>query len=514
MSSPTPLDKLHPPTSGLRPVLLVFNGTFCPVHVNHLRMLTLARAWAEQRLGWSVVGGYLMVTHDSSCQRKLDKEFCPAQHRLGMCQAATADSDWIMVDPYPASQPGNPGAQASLLRLEGLVSEHLGVPVAALPVCGGDLLPMLKRAYLRGVICVVNRTLDFDLDAYLASAAVGPHRAKIVVVRDSEVAPLSSTRVRALVRSGGDLTGVLPAAVIRYHQDHGITYDQPPPEDATPAPADVLPEWAREEPFAGPLVEIGRGVQAVVYGGRWQGMEVAVKVWPLDGLNSKERRRPLEAAERESRLLRALDHENVIRCHAGRVENDRAYLILERATGPLWQLRQADGVLPCFPDARWLSVLRDLARAMVHLAERGIVHRDLLVQNLLYTAGADGTCTVKLSDFGVAKWLADAKEVARGALRHYPPEAINKVGRGYYTEKADVFLFGYVLHDLAHGEITWTRENTQEAIAQTLAGDRPALRVPCLPELASLRAWCWRHAPAERPTFREVLERLEQMRPA
>jgi nicotinic acid mononucleotide adenylyltransferase len=484
-------------------------------------MLALARDWAEQRLGWSVVGGYLCVTHDSSCRSKLGEEFCPAVHRVGMCQAAVVDSDWIMVDPYLSSGPTNPGAHASLLRLEAIVSEHLGVPVAAISVCGGDLLPMLKRAYSRGVLCVVNRELDFDLETYLASAAVGPHRHAIVVIHDREVAPLSSTRVRGLVRSGGDLTSVLPTAVVRYHEDHGIRYGPATPEGAVletePAvamPAYLLPPWTREEPFEGPLVEIGRGVQAVVYASRWQGLEVAVKVWNLDGLSSKDRRRNLATAGRELRLLQALDYDNVIRCHGGRVESDRAYLILERATGPLWPRRQADGVLPCFPDAGWLSALRDVARAMVHLSERGIVHRDLMVQNLLHTAGPDGAFTVKLSDFGVAKWLDDPKDVVRGSLRHYPPEAINKTGRDYYTEKADVFLFGYVLHDLAHGATTWTREETSQAIAQTLAGDRPPLRVRCTPDLAALRSDCWRHAPDDRPTFREVLARLEQMRPA
>jgi nicotinic acid mononucleotide adenylyltransferase len=520
MPPPTPFDKLRPPQPGLRPILLVFNGSFCPVHNNHLRMLTLARDWAEQRLGWSVVGGYLSVTHDSSCRRKLGEAFCPAGHRLGMCQAAVVDSDWLMVDPHQASQPTNPGAHASLLRLQALVSERLGVPVTALPVCGGDLLPRLKRAYPRGVLCVVNRALDFDLEAYLASAAVAPHRNKIVVIHDREVASLSSTRVRALVRAGADLTAVLPAAVIRYHEDHGITYGSPQPDDTeletepAVASADLLPDWARGEPFEGPLVEIGRGVQAVVYGGRWQGQEVAVKRWDLDGVSRKDRHRNLETAGRELRVLLALDHDNIIRCYGGRAEGEQAYLILERATGPLWPRRQADGVLPCFPDARWLSALRDVARAMAHLSERGVLHRDLMVQNLLYTTSPEGGFTVKLSDFGVAKWRSDVKDVVRGALRHYPPEAINKTGRDYYTEKADVFLFGYVLHDLAHGEMTWTREDTREAIAQTLAGVRPPLRVVCLPGLAALRADCWRHSPDERPTFREVLARLEEMQPA
>jgi nicotinate (nicotinamide) nucleotide adenylyltransferase len=503
----TPLDKLRPPAPGWRPVLLVFNGTFCPVHNNHLRMLEVARAWAEQRLGWSVVGGYLTVSHDSSCARKLGSEFCPAEHRLEMCRLATASSDWIMVDPFQASQPINPGAHATLTRLEALVTEALGVPVTAIPVCGGDLLPRLAREFGRGVMCVLNRSPAFDLDSFLTSSAVGPHRNKIVLVEDLTVPPLSSTQVRALVRRGEDLSQVLPEAVIRYHQEHQIRYGDP----GEPLRAPGGPTWAELQPYGCLLVELGRGIEAVVYAATWEGQPVAVKVWELTALGGSARRKKIEACERERRLLGSLSHDNILGCYGGSVEDERAFLVLERASGPLWPLRTADGVLPLFPDARWLSALRDVARAMTHVAANGIVHRDLTVQNLLYTDGPDDRFTVKLSDFSLAKRLDDPCDLIRGSLRHYPPEAINKVGRDYYTEKADVFMFGYLIHDLAHGAPVWQREDTPQAVAQTLAGRRPEVTVPCVPELVQLMAACWSQQPWERPTFREVLECLERM---
>jgi hypothetical protein len=68
----TPLHRLRLPLpAGRRPVALVFNGTFCPIHNNHVRLLEAARQHLEDVLGWYVVGGYLMITHDDSCRGKL-----------------------------------------------------------------------------------------------------------------------------------------------------------------------------------------------------------------------------------------------------------------------------------------------------------------------------------------------------------------------------------------------------------------------------------------------------------
>src|SRR5262249_44168508 len=97
----TPLDRLRLPlTAGRRNVVLVFNGSFCPVHAGHLRMMELARQHLEGSLGWNVAGGYLMITHDSACRRKLGEQACPAVHRARMCELAVADSGWLMVDRF------------------------------------------------------------------------------------------------------------------------------------------------------------------------------------------------------------------------------------------------------------------------------------------------------------------------------------------------------------------------------------------------------------------------------
>jgi nicotinate-nucleotide adenylyltransferase len=225
----TPLNRLRLPLpADRRAVALVFNGTFCPIHNNHLRLLETARRHLEDVLGWYVVGGWLMVTHDDSCRDKLGSAFVPARQRARMCELAVEDGGWLMVDRFQFSQAANPGAAQSKRRLERLLREKVGPDLAVLNVCGTDLLPRLRREFPIGVVCVVNRPPEYDLDAYLASEAVGPHAGRIIVVRDLDSPALSSTQVRERIAAGQDVEGLVHPNVLAYHRDNGITYTAGP----------------------------------------------------------------------------------------------------------------------------------------------------------------------------------------------------------------------------------------------------------------------------------------------
>jgi serine/threonine protein kinase len=277
---------------------------------------------------------------------------------------------------------------------------------------------------------------------------------------------------------------------------------------ATPA----VPSGVEERPllFDAPLVEIGRGVQARVCATTWQGRRVAVKVFALRDLGRRDVRRARDAYERELRLLRLLDHDNVVRCFGGHATEDELFLILELCSGPLWPVRVAAGVLPVFPTAMWLHAIQDVARGMAHMAERGVLHRDLMVQNLLFTQVGD-RITTKIGDFGVAQFVSDIDNVIRGSCRHYPPECLGRVNEEPFTELADVFMFAYVIHDLQHGRHTWSREESSAAVAQTLAGERPPLLVPCDPQLEAIKQSCWSQRANDRPRFSDIEEQLQRI---
>lgn len=121
----TPIHKLKKPQPGRKNVILLFNGTFCPIHNNHISMIVLAQNYLETQLNYVVLGGYLSVTHDQACRKKLGSESLAGSHRLAMCELLAKEYDWIMVDKWQTVQKKNPGAQASKDRLKALVKEYI-----------------------------------------------------------------------------------------------------------------------------------------------------------------------------------------------------------------------------------------------------------------------------------------------------------------------------------------------------------------------------------------------------
>ena len=86
---------------GSRPVVLVSTGGFFPVHSGHLAMMASARRAAEAS-GWWVVGGYLSPGHDRYLALKCGGLPMAASDRLALAAAASADHDWLAVDPWEA----------------------------------------------------------------------------------------------------------------------------------------------------------------------------------------------------------------------------------------------------------------------------------------------------------------------------------------------------------------------------------------------------------------------------
>ncbi len=201
------------------------------------------------------------------------------------------------------------------------------------------------------------------------------------------------------------------------------------------------------------LAVAGEGGMSVVYrASRDDGQfrrEVAIKVarWSAAAPRIAER----FAAERE--MLAGLDHPNIARLlDAGVSEDGLPYFVMELVEGePLTEYCARHGLSL----AGRVRLLREVCDA-VHAAHRRlIVHRDLKPANILVT----GDGTVKLLDFGIAKWLAPPDETANVVvtrtgmpvmtLQYAAPE---QVTGGEITTATDVYALGLVLFEALTGE--------------------------------------------------------------
>lgn len=143
-----------------------------------------------------------------------------------------------------------------------------------------------------------------------------------------------------------------------------------------------------------------------------------------------------------------------------------------------------------------------------------VLHRDLKPDNLGFTI--DGT--MKLLDFGLARIVENANTMSNelyamsgetGSLRYMSPEVAEGLP---YNHKADVYSFGIILWELNAGKkpfVGLNRESFYERIVH--GGERPSINKKWPLELSQLIQDCWNEDIGSRPTFAEILERVDAL---
>lgn len=119
-----------------------------------------------------------------------------------------------------------------------------------------------------------------------------------------------------------------------------------------------------------------------------------------------------------------------------------------------------------------ILVIAELARALRHAHEQGVVHRDLKPENVMITP----TGQLKLMDFGIAQIMGGAtKLTATGTLlgspAHMAPEVIDGKASDH---RSDIFSVGTILYWLATGQLPFAAPNPSALFRLILEGRYPA----------------------------------------
>lgn len=117
-------------------------------------------------------------------------------------------------------------------------------------------------------------------------------------------------------------------------------------------------------------------------------------------------------------------------------------------------------------------VIAELARALRHAHEQGVVHRDLKPENVMITP----TGQLKLMDFGIAQIMGGAtKLTATGTLlgspAHMAPEVIDGKASDH---RSDIFSVGTILYWLATGQLPFAAPNPSALFRLILEGRYPS----------------------------------------
>jgi len=247
---------------------------------------------------------------------------------------------------------------------------------------------------------------------------------------------------------------------------------------------------------------IGKGSYGEVYHAKWRGIDVAVKKLPFHLLENKEFRKDFN---QEAMIMASLRHPNVIQFLGScMIENDICILTEYMARGSLHRLLHEETFPIDFSLIKKFA--KDAASGIfyLHKSTPAILHRDLKSHNLL----VDETFKVKISDFGLSKIVEkmNSTMTSCGTAAWAAPEILKN---NRYTEKADVYSFGVCLWEF------WTRRDPYEGM-QTFqiifnvgtANMRPLIPEDCPTDYAQLMMDCWQTDPSARPSFEQILGRL------
>ena len=173
--------------------------------------------------------------------------------------------------------------------------------------------------------------------------------------------------------------------------------------------------------------------------------QLAVKVVDKKRFNREE----LAGLLKEAEFLSELNHENVVKLHG--FFNDRpskAYLVLDLLSGGDLFGRLEERTTYDEGSARDLT--RNLLKALAHLEEHSIVHRDLKLAALMLRS-ADSDSDGVLIDFGLAERCQGRNLTQQcGTPAYVAPEMLREPCEGYGCD-VDVWAAGVILFTLLGG---------------------------------------------------------------
>jgi serine/threonine protein kinase len=228
---------------------------------------------------------------------------------------------------------------------------------------------------------------------------------------------------------------------------------------------------------------------------------------------------------REAQVLAKIKHPNVVGISDLGEENGCPFLVMELIEGKnLYQMvRGPGGELPDFDDV--VEIMQNVARALAHTHELGVIHRDVKPHNVIVEAG---TGRAVLTDFGLvkrdpSKFGASTDGASHlshaGTLLGTPsfmsPEQFEPDGPfGAVEARTDVWGFGATMFFLLTGRPPFTAANIVDlyhAVTKQQVPTAGSLR-PTVPVLLDeLCSACLSKNVADRPTMAELIPRLEAL---
>ena len=263
---------------------------------------------------------------------------------------------------------------------------------------------------------------------------------------------------------------------------------------------------------------LGSGGMGVVYRAEDTslGRTVALKFLPPQITHDAKR---MERFRDEARTASSLNHPNICTIYEVGEQDGELFIAMEYVDGaPLSEFLKGSGV----PTESVLRFGKQIASALEHAHERGVVHRDLKPVNVIVTSQGNA----KILDFGLAK-RSDPSDVHRSTMQMSPTDTtVGLAGTLPYMSpeqlegmeanaRSDIWSLGVVLFEMTMGTRPFHGENLYKLCTAILQAPTPPMADSVPVGLQTVIRRCLEKEPARRyQRASEVRAALEALEPS
>jgi len=212
----------------------------------------------------------------------------------------------------------------------------------------------------------------------------------------------------------------------------------------------------------------------------------------------------------EARAHARLKHPHIVTLVTFGGQKSIPYIVFEYVDGPsLAAHLELQGPQPIPQVLAWMG---QLAAAMAHAHDKGVLHRDLKPANILL----DATSSIRITDFGLARRSARTHDLTRtGDIMGTPVYMSPEQAKGQKAcIQSDVYSAGAILYELLTGSPPFSRSSALDTMMAHIHAEVPdprAKRPDCPTALAAMTTLCLSKSPYDRPANFTAVQQLLTM---
>ena len=267
---------------------------------------------------------------------------------------------------------------------------------------------------------------------------------------------------------------------------------------------------------------IGQGSCGDVWTAQYRDQLVAIKILKIKADDCTDQQ--LQEYKDESDLLRSIFHANIVRfIGTGKTVDNKPFIALEyMERGSVRTELDSNYSNKAMEYALQVKYALHAAKGMRHLHRINRMHRNVKCDNLLINDKG----TVEVADLGCTKMAPKITSSDDSAASVRGSRAVGtslfrapEILRGKtYNASVDVYSYGIALWEIMTTKYPYFEKfaqglTTAEILDQIIQSDlRPEFTAACMEDLKKLAMLCWNGNPVYRPTFEEIVPKLEKIK--